>query len=70
MLIQITVCNRGPEPAVLHVLPTIWFRNTWSWGGDAPRPTLRQSAATEAGGLIAASHPELGQRLFSYEGAA
>ena len=31
ILIQITVCNRGPEAAVLHVLPTLWFRNTWSW---------------------------------------
>ena len=34
--------NRGPEAAALHVLPTLWFRNTWSWGGDAPRPSLRQ----------------------------
>ena len=33
ILIQITVCNRGPEAATLHVLPTLWFRNTWSWGG-------------------------------------
>ena len=38
ILIQITVWNRGPEPATLHVLPTLWFRNTWSWGGEAPRP--------------------------------
>ena len=45
ILIQITVCNRGPEPATLHVLPTLWFRNVWSWGGDAPRPVLRQAAA-------------------------
>jgi hypothetical protein len=67
--IQITVENRGPEPAALHVLPTIWFRNVWSWGGDAPRPVLRQ-AAGDAGGVIAASHPELGERLFYAEGAA
>ena len=40
ILIQITVSNRGPEAATLHVLPTLWFRNTWSWGGDAPRPSL------------------------------
>src|SRR5262252_6303091 len=45
ILVQITVCNRGPEAAALHVLPTLWFRNTWSWGGDAPRPSLRQAAA-------------------------
>ena len=42
ILIQITVHNRGPEPATLHVLPTLWFRNAWSWGGDAARPVLRQ----------------------------
>jgi hypothetical protein len=34
ILIQITVCNRGPEPTALHVLPTLWFRNIWSWGGS------------------------------------
>ena len=32
VLIQITICNRAPEAAPLHVLPTLWFRNTWSWG--------------------------------------
>src|SRR6266478_1420508 len=31
VLIEITVCNRGPDPAALHVLPTVWFRNVWSW---------------------------------------
>ena len=69
LLIQITVTNRGPEAATLHVLPTLWFRNTWSWGGDAPRPALRQ-AATGATAVIAASHPELGERFLSCEGAA
>ncbi|HEY7465473.1 MAG TPA: glucosidase, partial [Dehalococcoidia bacterium] len=69
ILIQITVANRGPEPATLHLLPTIWFRNVWSWGGDAVRPVLRQSAG-EAGGVLAASHPELGERRLYAEGAA
>src|SRR6266498_1536053 len=69
VLIQITVENRGPEPATLHVLPTLWFRNVWSWGGDAPRPVLWQ-AAGDAGGVIAATHPELGERRFHAEGAA
>src|SRR5438046_2103557 len=55
LLIQITVENRGPEPATLHVLPTLWFRNVWSWGGGVPRPVLRH-AAGEAGGGMAASH--------------
>jgi mannosylglycerate hydrolase MGH1-like protein len=68
LLIQITAENRGPEPATLHLLPTIWFRNVWSWGGDPVRPVLRQ-AAGEAGGVIAASHPELGERRLHAEGA-
>src|SRR5947207_5440362 len=69
LLVQITVENRGPEPATLHVLPTLWFRNVWSWGGDVPRPVLRQ-AAGEAGGGIVASHSELGERRLYAEGAA
>src|SRR5262249_55606968 len=40
--IRITVFNRGPEAARLHVLPTLWFRNVWSWGYSNPRPMLRQ----------------------------
>src|SRR5690242_3603317 len=44
LLVQITVSNRGLEPATLHVLPTLWFRNTWSWGRDTPRPQLLQAA--------------------------
>lgn len=42
LLIRIEIVNRGPEPAELTVLPTIWFRNTWSWGLDIRRPRLRQ----------------------------
>ena len=44
LLIQVTAWNRGRDPATLHVLPTLWFRNVWSWGGDVPRPGLRQAA--------------------------
>jgi len=43
ILIKITVANRGPEAASLRVLPTIWFRNTWSWGNRAPRPKLHKA---------------------------
>jgi hypothetical protein len=39
--IRVTLHNRGPEAAVLDVLPTVWFRNTWSWQADAARPQLR-----------------------------
>jgi hypothetical protein len=41
VLIKITVCNRGPETAPIHMLPTLWFRNTWSWEGGGSKPVLR-----------------------------
>ena len=44
ILIRITVFNRGPESASLHLLPTVWFRNTWSWGKDLRRPIIRRAA--------------------------
>jgi hypothetical protein len=66
ILVQITVWNRGPVPAVLHVLPTVWFRNTWSWGGDARRPVMRRAAP----GVVAISHPELGERFLYAQDAA
>ena len=70
ILIQITVCNRGPEAAPLHVLPTFWFRNTWSGADNAERPVLRQAASSNQGGVIAAVHPRLGERFIYHEGAA
>jgi hypothetical protein len=67
VLIQITVCNRGSEPAPIHLLPQWWFRNTWSWNGLGPRPTL--SAARVATGTAAADaeHPELGVVRLHFE---
>ena len=41
ILIQISVCNRGPDPAPVHVLPTLWFRNVWTWQPETPKPSLR-----------------------------
>ncbi|HZX94105.1 MAG TPA: glucosidase, partial [Myxococcales bacterium] len=69
VLVQITACNRGPEPASLHLVPTLWFRNTWSWGRNAERPTLRQVGGPKSG-VIAASSAELGERFLHCEGAA
>ncbi len=61
ILVKITVHNRGPEAARLRVLPTLWFRNTWSWGEDHPKPSLRESGP----GVIHVAHHELGEyRLF------
>jgi hypothetical protein len=68
ILIQITVCNRGPDPADLHVLPTLWFRNQWSWHGDADRPLLQQIAGGIAAGVVRATDPKLGERHFYCEG--
>ena len=61
ILVRITVHNRGPETARLRVLPTLWYRNTWSWGLDGRKPSLR----AEAPGVIQASHHEMGEyRLY------
>src|SRR5262249_10345437 len=43
LLVRIAATNRGPEAATLHLLPTLWFRNTWDWGQAAHRPELRAS---------------------------
>src|SRR5438270_8994185 len=40
LLIRVSATNRGPEAAPLHLLPTLWFRNTWAWGYDDRRPVL------------------------------
>src|SRR5262245_622859 len=60
ILIRISVENRGPEPATLRVLPTLWFRNVWSWGGDAPRPALKEVGGGNGARVVAAAHPALG----------
>jgi hypothetical protein len=69
ILIRITVCNRGPEPAEVHVLPTLWFRNTWSWGGKEKKPELKILAAGQDVRAVAARHHLLGERFLYCEGA-
>jgi hypothetical protein len=69
ILIQITVCNRGPEPAEIHVLPSVWFRNTWSWGRNDDKPELKVVAAGRDVRAIAARHRVLGERYLYCEGA-
>jgi hypothetical protein len=62
ILIKITAVNRGPESAPLKILPSVWFRNTWSWGKDLRRPMLR--AATGVPGSVCAElqHWQYGKR--------
>jgi hypothetical protein len=69
ILIEITVCNRGPEPAEIHVLPTLWFRNTWSWGRKEEKPELKILAAAPDVRAIAASHRLLEERFLYCEAA-
>jgi hypothetical protein len=61
ILIKISIANRGPEAASLDVLPTLWFRNTWAWWPDEPKPSLRAVLAAGGGAAIGASHAELGE---------
>src|SRR6266566_8107786 len=67
ILIRITIWNRGPEPARLHLLPTLWFRNTWSWGPIFDECTAKPSLALIRDGLVGAEHGELGEYQFAYE---
>ncbi|MEP6571320.1 MAG: glucosidase [Gemmatimonadota bacterium] len=64
ILLRITVHNRGPEAAPIHVLPHLWFRNTWSWRDGSVRPSLRATSAT----CIDATHLELGDFRWHCDG--
>ena len=67
MLVRISVHNRGPEAAQIHLLPTLWFRNTWSWGhGGGSKPVLSGTSAS----TMRASHPELGDYCLECEAPA
>ena len=68
LLIQISVSNRGPEAATLQVLPTLWFRNTWTWWPDTPKPSLKQVLSQKGSQAVAVSHADLGERYLYCEG--
>jgi hypothetical protein len=72
ILIRITVCNRGPEAATLHVLPTLWFRNDWSTWISKPseKPMLKQVEGPAATSAIEAMHSKLGTYRLYCEGNA
>jgi hypothetical protein len=74
ILVQISVTNQGSETAQLHLLPTLWFRNTWAWAeaGDQPttKPLLKWMGERETMSVVSASHPELGKRYLYCEGAS
>ena len=64
ILIRISVHNRGPEKAELDLLPTIWFRNTWSWDPETIKPSMRQVEKAS----VLASHAQLGDRTLDCDG--
>ncbi|MCX4672270.1 glucosidase [Streptomyces sp. NBC_01381] len=68
ILIQITAENRGPQEAPLHLLPTLWFRNTWSWTDGAPKPELTAVTGGKGTSVIRATHGELGSHELHFEG--
>jgi len=68
LLIRITAANRGPDPAPLHILPTLWFRNTWSWPGGGTRPGLRRRDGPPGVSVVEAVHPDLGSRFLAVDG--
>jgi hypothetical protein len=63
ILMRVTVHNRGPDPAPLHVLPQAWFRNEWSWTDDYARPHMRE----EAPGAVVGNHDQLGRFVLYFE---
>jgi hypothetical protein len=67
ILIRIEAINRGPDPADLHLLPTLWFRNTWSWGLDERRPRISREPAAEMA-TLQAYHWYYGNRWLYCEG--
>jgi len=67
LIASITIANRGPEDATIHIIPQLVFRNTWSWGINSdPRPTM-EASGTDA---IVIRHPILGTRWLSVDGEA
>jgi len=70
VLVRITATNRGPETAELHLLPTLWYRNTWAWDTAGPeRPTLRTGSPGFGHLTIEGDHPSLGGRWLYCDGA-
>lgn len=62
LLLRVTAYNRGPERAPLHIVPQVWFKNTWAWGREPPesKPSIRQVSPIAA----ESKHPKLGKRYF------
>jgi len=66
LLLRVTAHNRGPDSAPIHLLPTLWFRNTWCWTDGAARPSVKLAESAR----IAASHQDLGDYHLYFDGDA
>jgi Mannosylglycerate hydrolase MGH1-like glycoside hydrolase domain len=62
IVIRITVINRGPQAATLRLLPSLWFRNTWSWGKDPRRPSVRVATCVPGSVCVELEHWQYGKR--------
>lgn len=63
VVLRVTVVNRGTEAADIHVLPHLWYRNTWTWQPGSPAPRIRRQRA----GVLHTEHPVLGERWLSVQ---
>ena len=70
ILIRITITNRGPDTAQLHLLPSVWFRNTWSWGCTHEGCSMKPRIASDGAGRVACTHETLGKFFFEFEAGA
>ena len=70
ILMLVTAYNRGPDAATLHLLPTLWFRNTWSWGDEVTKPTLTAADGEQGVAAARASHAELGEWVLRADASA
>ena len=70
ILMLVTAHNRGPDAATLHLLPTLWFRNTWSWGSEVTKPSIEALAQDPSLAAARAKHPELGEWLLQADPSA
>lgn len=68
VVVQVTATNHGPDPAPLHLVPQLWFRNTWSWGLDERRPVIRVDEQRPGHVTLLAEHHELGRVRLTAEG--
>ena len=70
ILIRLTIANRAPQAAEIHVLPTLWFRNTWSWGEIDEEATARPASATHDDNALLCGARDLGTYYLAYESLA